>query len=130
MLSDDDPLFTISSIAKMFAIHAQTLRLYERHGLITLARTQGNTRLYSWRNVRRIRLIIHLTRELGVNLAGVDIILSTQRKIDTLQQDIDILRQNIIEQLRNGRADPQPSRALMKVGARTLVKVRPTSQYS
>jgi DNA-binding transcriptional MerR regulator len=71
---------TISNMAKLLAVHPQTLRLYERHGLITPSRTRGNTRLYSQHDVEQIRTILHLTRHLGVNLAGVEIVLHMQRK--------------------------------------------------
>lgn len=125
MLSDDHPLFMISSIATMLDVHPQTLRLYERHGFITPARSRGNTRLYSWQDVQQIRLILHLTRDQGVNLAGVDIILSMQRKLDALHQDIDQLRRAFIDQLRPVYAVASTSRALITTGSRTLVKVPP-----
>jgi len=79
MLSDDHPSFTISTIAGLLDIHPQTLRLYERRGFVTPARSKGNNRLYSWRDVQAIRLIVYFTRERGVNLAAVDIILGMQR---------------------------------------------------
>ena len=81
--------------------------------------------MYSWQDVRQIRLILYLTRDLGVNLAGVDIILGTQRKIDALQQDIEMLRQGIIEALHHRCTAPLQPQALVKRGSRTLVKVQP-----
>jgi MerR family transcriptional regulator/heat shock protein HspR len=128
MLSDDHPLFMISSIATMLDIHPQTLRLYERHGLISPARTQGNTRLYSWQDVQQIRLVLHLTREQGVNLAGVAIILRMQRTLETLRQEIDALRRDIIDRLRPVYAITPTPRALVKAAARTLVKVPPKTR--
>ncbi len=128
MLSDDHPSFAISTIAKMLDVHPQTLRLYERRGFITPARSKGNNRLYSWQDVQTIRLIVHLTREQGINLAGVEIILGTQRKIDALQQDIESLRQRIIEQVRCATPVAQPTRAIAKVGARALIKVQPQAR--
>lgn len=124
MSADDHPLFMISTIAAMFDIHPQTLRLYERRGFITPTRTQGNTRLYAWKDVQQIRLIIHLTRDCGINLAGVDIILSVQQKLDALHQDIDQLQHDVIELLRRDYATPPPPRALVKSASRTLVKVQ------
>jgi MerR family transcriptional regulator/heat shock protein HspR len=112
----------ISEIAKMLSMHPQTLRLYERHGLITPARTKGNTRLYSWQDLQQIRAILYLTRTRGVNLAGVEIILSMQRKIAALQRDIDALRQGVREQSVDAATCHQ--RALTKAVARTLVRVR------
>jgi MerR family transcriptional regulator/heat shock protein HspR len=110
----------IRQIAQILNVHPQTLRLYERHGLITPARTQGNTRLYSWQDVQYIRTILHLTRDLGVNLAGVDIILSMQRKIAALQRDIDALQQAVPPD----HTMTSPQRALTKTAVRTLVRVQ------
>jgi MerR family transcriptional regulator/heat shock protein HspR len=128
MLSDDHPLFTISTIAGLLDLHPQTLRLYERRGFVTPARSKGNNRLYSWRDVQTIRLIVHLTRERGVNLAAVDLILGTQKKIDALQQDIEHLRQRIIGHVRRTTVVPQTTRAVVKTGARALIKVQTQSR--
>ena len=126
--ADAHPLFVIGSIAKMLRVHPQTLRLYERHGFITPARTNGNTRLYSWQDVEQLRAILYLTRNLGVNLAGVDIIVNMQRKIATLQGDIDALRHGIAEHIRGEYADTNQQRALIKADSRTLVKVQRNDQ--
>jgi MerR family transcriptional regulator/heat shock protein HspR len=123
MLSDDHPSFTISTIAGLLDIHPQTLRLYERRGFVTPARSKGNNRLYSWRDVQTIRLIVYLTRERGVNLAAVDIILGVQRKIDALQKDIEHLRQRIVDDVRRTTVVPQTTRAVVKTSARALMKV-------
>ena len=123
MLSDDHPAFAISTIAGLLDIHPQTLRLYERRGFVTPARSKGNNRLYSWRDVQTIRLIVYLTRERGVNLAAVDIILGMQRKIDALQKDIEHLRQRIVDDVRRTTVVPQTTRAVVKSSARALMKV-------
>lgn len=78
----------ISVVSEMLNIHPQTLRLYEREGLIIPSRTEGNTRLYSEEDIERLRLILSLTRDLGVNLAGVEIILSMRDKMEKMQQVI------------------------------------------
>ncbi|ETX02023.1 MAG: MerR family transcriptional regulator [Candidatus Entotheonella factor] len=127
MLSEDHPSFTISTLASMLDIHPQTLRLYERRGFVTPARSKGNNRMYSWRDVQTIRLIVYLTRERGVNLAGVELILGTQRKIDALHQDIEHLRQRIIEHARRTVVVPQTTRAVAKTSARALIKVQSQS---
>lgn len=127
MLSDDHPAFTISTIASMLEIHPQTLRLYERRGFVTPARSKGNNRMYSWRDVQTIRLIVYLTRERGVNLAAVEVVLDTQHKIDALQQEIEHLRQRIIEHARRMTVVPQITRAIAKTGARALMKVQAPS---
>ena len=78
----DEPVYLISVVAKALNIHPQTLRQYEREGLVTPSRTGGKMRLYSQRDIDRINMILRLTRDLGVNLAGVDIILQFRDKID------------------------------------------------
>ncbi len=88
----DEPVYLISVVAKALNIHPQTLRQYEREGLITPSRTNGKMRLYSQRDIDRINMILRLTRDLGVNLAGVDIILQFKDKIDEMEQEIEDLQ--------------------------------------
>jgi MerR family transcriptional regulator, heat shock protein HspR len=78
----------ISSVASTYNIHPQTLRLYERHGLLKPSRSEGNTRLYSAEDLERLEVILNLTRELGVNLAGVEIILNMRAKMETMEEEI------------------------------------------
>lgn len=73
--------FTISVVAEMFEIHPQTLRMYEREGLIAPSRSSGKTRLYSREDIERLEVILTLTREMGVNLAGVDVIMELREKL-------------------------------------------------
>src|SRR6202050_3338548 len=80
--------YMISSIAEQYTIHPQTLRLYEREGLLKPSRSEGNTRLYTTEDVERLEVILHLTRDLGVNLAGVDIILNMREKMGQMQSQI------------------------------------------
>jgi len=88
----DEPVYLISVVAKALNIHPQTLRQYEREGLITPSRTNGKMRLYSQRDIDRINLILRLTRDLGVNLAGVDIILQFKDKIEEMEEEIETLK--------------------------------------
>ena len=81
-------VYTISNVAAAYDIHPQTLRLYEKHGLLKPSRSRGNTRLYSERDLHRLELILNLTRELGVNLAGVEIILNMRAKMEKMQQEV------------------------------------------
>ena len=80
--------YMISAVAEMYNIHPQTLRLYEREGLLAPSRSEGNTRLYTAEDVERLEVILHLTRDLGVNLAGVDIILNMREKMGQMQSQI------------------------------------------
>jgi MerR family transcriptional regulator, heat shock protein HspR len=80
--------YSISVVAKMFEVHQQTIRLYEKEGLITPKRSSGNTRLFSEEDVDRLEEIIYLTHKLGVNLAGVEMVLKLQKKIKKLQEDM------------------------------------------
>jgi MerR family transcriptional regulator/heat shock protein HspR len=80
--------FMISAIAEQYEIHPQTLRLYEREGLLKPSRSEGNTRLYTEGDIERLEVILHLTRDLGVNLAGVEIILNMREKMEQMQSQI------------------------------------------
>src|SRR5262249_4358495 len=81
--------FTISAVAEEFEVHPQTLRLYEREGLLKPSRSEGNTRLYTDADLERLELILSLTRDLGVNLAGVEIILNIREKMDAMQREFE-----------------------------------------
>jgi len=102
MHSYDEPVYLISVVATMLDIHPQTLRQYEREGLVEPARTQGRMRLYSQRNIDEMKLILRLTRQMGVNLAGVDIVLQLKEQIDQMQIEIDQLREELSKVNRNG----------------------------
>lgn len=81
--------YTISAVAELFEIHPQTLRLYEREGLLKPSRSEGNTRLYEDSDIERLEVILSLTRDLGVNLAGVEIILNMREKMDKMQSEFE-----------------------------------------
>ncbi len=81
--------YTISAVAELFDIHPQTLRLYEREGLLKPSRSIGNTRLYEDGDLERLEIILSLTRDLGVNLAGVEIILNMREKMDAMQKEFE-----------------------------------------
>ncbi len=88
----DEPVYLISIVAKILSIHPQTLRQYERENLITPSRSDGRIRMYSQRDIDKIRMILRLTRELRVNLAGVDIALRLKEQIDDMEQEITNLK--------------------------------------
>jgi MerR family transcriptional regulator/heat shock protein HspR len=94
-VTDSRPLFRISVVAEMLSIHPQTLRVYERKGLIRPGRTTGRTRLYSAEDVEEIRLILRLSRDLGVNLAGVEIILKMRRQMQAMQRELETLGSHV-----------------------------------
>ena len=81
--------YMISSVAEQYGVHPQTLRLYEREGLLKPSRSDGNTRLYTDEDLERLEVILKLTRDLGVNLAGVEIVLNMREKMDAMQKQIE-----------------------------------------
>ena len=124
MAEDTQTVFSISSIAKMLSVHPQTLRFYERAGFVKPVRTRGDTRLYSQQDIAQLRLILHLTRDLGVNLAGVEIILRMQRQLEDMQGEIDHLRQMLSLHVQQHGAARVQTQALIKATPRKLVKVK------
>ncbi len=85
----NEPVYLISAVADILSIHPQTLRQYEREGLIKPSRTNGKIRLYSQKDIDHIKYVLTLTRELGINLAGVDLILQLNVKISSLENEIE-----------------------------------------
>ena len=124
MLEDEQTVFSISRIAKMLHVHPQTLRCYERAGFVQPVRARGDTRLYSYHDIARLRLILHLTREMGVNLAGVEIILRMQRQLEHLQDEIEHLRQLLVVHEQLHGVEKVQTQALIKATPRKLVKVK------
>jgi len=91
--------YMISAVAKQYNIHPQTLRLYEREGLLKPSRSEGNTRLYTDEDLERLEIILKLTRELGVNLAGVEIILNMREKMQEMQRQMEEFVQSLNQEL-------------------------------
>lgn len=102
MHSYDEPVYLISVVATILDIHPQTLRQYEKEGLIEPSRTQGRMRLYSQKDVEQIKLVLQLTRKMGVNLAGVDLIIKLKNQIDSMNKEIRELRNELSKVNRNG----------------------------
>lgn len=90
-----EPVYLISAVAEILNIHPQTLRQYEREGLIKPSRTNGKIRLYSQKDINHIKYVLTLTRDLGVNLAGVDIILQLNKKIEELENEVELYKSKI-----------------------------------
>src|SRR5579859_628654 len=99
--------YMISAVAERYQIHPQTLRLYEREGLLAPSRSEGNTRLYTDDDLERLEVILKLTRELGVNLAGVEIILNMREKMEAMQKQIQGFVETLNEEL-SARAARRP----------------------
>ncbi len=116
--------YMISAVAETYGIHPQTLRLYEREGLLMPSRTEGNTRLYSDEDLQQLETILNLTRDLGVNLAGVEIILNMRKKMERMQDEvsefIDYVQREMMKQEDGWRDRVQ--NALVKLPPRHLVK--------
>jgi len=108
-------VFRIGAIAERFGIHPQTLRLYEREGLLRPVRTEGNTRLYDSDTIERLEIILTLTRDLGVNLAGVEVILHMKEKIERMQGDVHHLLSVLREEVEARRVEPDRRYALTTV---------------
>ena len=103
MAAREQRLFMISVVSEMLGIHPQTLRLYEREGFIKPKRSVGNTRLYSEEDVEKLEMVLRLTRELGVNLAGVEVILSMREKMEQMQREMEetirLLREELAREI-------------------------------
>src|SRR5688572_20985554 len=121
--------FTISAVAEQFDIHPQTLRLYEREGLLKPSRSDGNTRLYTDSDLERLEVILSLTRDLGVNLAGVEIILNMREKMDAMQHEFERFfryLQSHGEELTNFDVAPEGSDALVPLTREAALRRRST----
>ncbi len=112
----------ISVVAERFDIHPQTLRLYEREGLIKPPRSSGNTRLFDDETIRRLEIILSLTRDLGVNLAGVEVILNMREQMRRMQQDMDDAIDFVRAELYERRRNEENKHALVKVHRGPLVR--------
>ncbi len=112
----------ISAVAERFDIHPQTLRLYEREGLITPARSAGNTRLYDDETLGRLDTILTLTRDLGVNLAGVEVILNLREQLERMQLEVDRLLDQVRRDLMDRDAAVQRRHALVRMESHPPVR--------
>jgi MerR family transcriptional regulator/heat shock protein HspR len=115
----------ISVVANNYGIHPQTLRLYEREGLLKPSRTEGNTRLYSEEDLHQLEVILNLTRDLGVNLAGVEIVLNMRKKLEQMQSEFaGFLRELKEELMRTSREgwEEKLEQALVRIPPSPLVR--------
>ncbi|HJM68982.1 MAG TPA: MerR family transcriptional regulator [Candidatus Babeliales bacterium] len=116
--------FSISAVSKMFSVHQQTIRLYEKEGLITPKRTEGNTRMFTEDDVEKLEEVIHLTHELGINLAGVQMILKLQRSIKKLQKQMNDTLEQVQDDLKH---EVNVSKNIIANKASELIKIKKKS---
>jgi len=117
--------FSISAVSKMFSVHQQTIRLYEKEGLISPKRSDGNTRMFSEDDVDKLEQVIYLTHELGINLAGVEMILKLQKQIKKMQKDMNKLFDATNEELTK---EAETSKQIVQVNANRLLKIKDTKK--
>ncbi|MCU0249093.1 MAG: helix-turn-helix transcriptional regulator [Vicinamibacterales bacterium] len=122
--------YMISAVAQKYSIHPQTLRLYEREGLLKPSRTDGNTRLYSDEDLQRLETILSLTRDLGVNLAGVEIVLNMRQKMEDMQHEVNQFMIYVKGELARGLGDWEQrlNTALVRTTPADIVRQAPPGE--
>jgi MerR family transcriptional regulator/heat shock protein HspR len=122
--------YMISAVAEMYNIHPQTLRLYEREGLLVPSRTHGNTRLYGDEDLERLETILNLTRDLGVNLAGIEIILTMRDRMRKMQEEMKAFTEFVQKEILNQSPLDQErmENALVRIAPPYLIRTRAQSK--
>jgi MerR family transcriptional regulator, heat shock protein HspR len=117
--------YMISAVAELYKLHPQTLRLYERVGLLKPSRSQGNTRLYTDADLERLEVILNLTRELGVNLAGIEIILNMRDKMGEMQSQMEAFMKFVSNEVARNFAvgDRRVRNAIVRAAPRQTIRV-------
>ena len=113
--------FSISAVAKMFSVHQQTVRLYEKQGLISPKRSTGNTRLFSEEDIDRLEEVIYLTHEMGINLAGVEMILRLKKQIKKMQGEMNKIFDSTQEEL---NLETEKSKAIVQASSQQLLNLK------
>jgi MerR family transcriptional regulator/heat shock protein HspR len=121
MLKRKKGYFSISAVAKMFSVHQQTIRLYEKEGLIIPKRSSGNTRLFSEEDVDRLEEIIYLTHQLGINLAGVEMIFKLKKQMAKMQKDMNKIFDATQKEL---ETEAENSKHMVSTSAKQLMKIK------
>ncbi len=118
--------YMISAVSEMYNVHPQTLRMYEREGLLVPSRSVGNTRLYTQDDLDRLEAILNLTRDLGVNLAGVDIVLNMRERMKEMQREMQAFVEFVRHEMMNRteEAEARIQNALVRVGPPALIRMR------
>lgn len=120
--SSQKKFLMISAVAERFEIHPQTLRFYEREGLIRPARSSGNTRLYDEECIKRLEIVLTLKRDLGVNLAGIEVILNMREQMERMQFEMDRVLELVREEAKKRRNSADKEHALVKVEGGPLIR--------
>jgi MerR family transcriptional regulator/heat shock protein HspR len=122
--------YMISAVAEMYHIHPQTLRLYEREGLLVPSRSDGNTRLYGKEDLERLETILNLTRDLGVNLAGIEIILNMRERMKQMQDEMQAFVEFVQKELlsHSEKERERIENALVRIAPPYLIRTRPSSK--
>ncbi len=117
--------YHISSVSKMYSIHPQTLRLYEREGLLKPSRSEGNTRMYSAEDLKRLETILNLIRDLGVNLAGVEVVLNMRNRMEEIESEVNQFLEFVRREFFQGKDEEFEARrrALVRIHPSRIVKV-------
>jgi MerR family transcriptional regulator/heat shock protein HspR len=118
--------YMISAVAEMYNIHPQTLRLYEREGLLGPSRSDGNTRLYTQQDLEQLETILNLTRDLGVNLGGVEIILNMRQRMEEMQKEMQAFVEFVRREMlgRSAEAEDRIQNALVRVAPPRLIRAK------
>jgi MerR family transcriptional regulator/heat shock protein HspR len=126
--------YMISSVAEMYGIHPQTLRLYEREGLLKPSRTEGNTRLYTEEDLERLEFILNLARDLGVNIAGIAIVLQMRERMEEMnrqmQSFVDYVRTEMLTRAQSGNSSPEQGLVPMRRPVIVAVPTRDSRKRS
>jgi len=124
-VKDGRSTYHISSVSRRYNIHPQTLRLYEREGLLRPSRSEGNTRLYTDEDLKQLELILNLVRDLGVNLAGVEVVLHMRQRMERMEAQVNELLEFVKKEFFSGREDEFESRrsGLVPLTQTKIVKV-------
>ncbi len=122
--------YMISAVAEMYEIHPQTLRLYEREGLLKPSRTDGNTRLYTDEDLERLEFILNLARDLGVNIAGIAIILQMRERMEEMNRQMQDFVEYVRSEMLSRFHQPAPGTtgAIVRLGRPTVVSSRPATK--
>lgn len=117
--------YHISSVSEMFNIHPQTLRLYEREGLLRPSRSEGNTRCYTDEDLKQLELILNLTRDLGVNLAGVEVVINMRKKIEQIEEEVNMFLDYIRKEFFEGKEEEfeKRTKSLVRVSPAKIIRI-------